>query len=360
MKYLPFLVLVVALLQGCAEGGTGGTGGITPVRDQSPTMTVSVTGRADKGPYAAGATLRAAMVEDGLMGPARVVGTGDDLGRFEIDIETTGLAVVSIDGPFFAEIAGELVDPGVALEALLIGQGAVTNINLLTHLAVPRALALVRTGIAPSNALDMVTAELRLALQPVLPAPSGTADLHVLGVLNATDTIDTEGNAWLLALSAVTEAAVADRVAAGAGSQVAWRSVLNNLRADLADDGAFSQVSLDMLIEARGAVDADRVVANLLLVDESLSRELLADAAYVSGLCTVSAGRLDCNLEVDSDIGPPADAGQSPAQGGGFDAVVANLNLFLDTDGDGLVNTDDDDDDGDGIVNEDDPLPYQS
>ena len=39
-------------------------------------------------------------------------------------------------------------------------------------------------------------------------------------------------------------------------------------------------------------------------------------------------------------------------------AWVADMDLFIDTDGDGVVNGDDTDDDGDGVADVDDDTPY--
>lgn len=364
MKFVCLILPMAVFLLGCAEGGTGGTGGVIP-----SAQVVTVSGHANKGPFAEGASITGINLSaDGQPGAAVALGITSSLGHYEVQASVDSGLLLRAEGVYFSETQGEqAVDP-IRLEAVLAPlEGQAGSINLLTHVAAPRILRLTRDGTALTQAQVLVTDELRLALSSVVPAPAGAVDFANLGVLNiVTAEPDQAGNAYLLAVSVIFEQVVLRRWEGGGGNSGAesladtWRALLDATRDDFAADGGLDAGLLSELVVARAFVNPDVVVTNLLGLDASFADALVTESgAFGSGAildCAVTAGRFFCaDLESDS-VDPAVGAPREPLS---FTTVVPNLNLFLDTDGDGLSNEVDTDDDGDGLADADDPLPYQ-
>lgn len=135
-----------------------------------------------------------------------------------------------------------------------------------------------------------------------------------------------------------------------------------------------SSPALERLLQARGLINPDLIHRNLLLLlDEALLGDVLVDSGEVTAdavdqyACGVFQDDIVCaNLGVE---GSASIAGMlaSAAVGDSVTVIIqpladsiANMNLFVDSDGDGTVNSLDDDDDGDGVVDSIDDTPYEA
>ncbi len=340
------VLLSVGLLGGCAEGGIGGTGGFAP----EPALPVTVSGTATKGPFEAGASVTATSLQSGSV--VSSAETTNLFGEFELNIAGEGATRLDISGIWYSENRGTRSESATVLSSI-VAPDLGANINVATHLIHLRVLTLMDDGMSVDSAISTATDELTLALGSVLPAPANPVDFNELTVINARQSEpNAEGNAWLLALSALAEFA-----AINAGNEPG--EVLNRLADDLADDGTISSELLAPLTLARGQLDPDRIHSHLLSLDIALSQGALDDLGVTGAseyACDAVASTVIC---MNGNDATPAD---SPAMGDRqtieLDSIVANSNRFLDTDGDGVVNTDDNDDDGDGIEDNVDPSPY--
>jgi hypothetical protein len=336
----------VLLLAGCAEGGIGGTGGFTPDIPADPVM---VSGTATKGPYVAGTSVTATSLATGNV--VSSTETSNLFGEFQINIAGEGATRITIIGSWYSENFGTQVSSSTALSSIVAPEMA-TNINVATHLIHERVLALMNDGMELEAATSSATSELTLSLSGVLPAPSNPLDVNGLTVINARqDEPNTEGNAWLLALSALVEYS-----ATQAGDEPG--ELINRLTVDLADDGVIATELLGPLLLARSRLNPDQIHSNLLQLDATLARTALDELGVAESsqyACDAAASTVVCSGL--SDAAP----GDTPAISQQFielELLVANSNRFLDTDGDGEVNEDDHDDDNDGIEDSLDNSPY--
>lgn len=366
-----FCLIVTALLLGCAEGGTGGTGGITPLADINAPLndvvpaSVSISGYSHKGPYQVGSTVRVTQLsetgESGVVRGTTVIVS--NLGDYQIIVESDGPLRIDVAGRYFSETVGEFTDAGIELSAIInpISEDTRANVNLLTHLIHSRVRQLIDAGsIDVGQAIEMAQSEFLLAFSNLLPAPDSATVFSNLLIINSVQQGDDEtGNAYLLALSSVLEQYAAN-LAATNNTEPLLELVnfTDQLAADLADDGAldlWAEVAED-LQQAMAELNPPAIYLNLLRIDELLDLAIEAsdlessELAVFSETVLVVADAFEFSVNVDSDN--PLTATIALRE------IVANIDLFIDTDGDGLVNRDDDDDDGDGIADMDDDTPY--
>jgi hypothetical protein len=237
-----------------SDGGT-----LEPESSGEPPSTV-LEGHAEKGPLILGSTVVASVLEpDGQPSGETYFGMiDDDAGGFSLELPP-GLLALLVDGYYFDEIDGQLSAAPLALRGtVVLGGGAASRVNVLTHLRDARALALIAAGTDPALALSQAAAECILALEigaGVVPV----AAVDSLGIFGA-GTLD---DAYLLAVSATLLRAAHD--AAGPGGSVSGQLqlLLNGLAADLADDGLLEPGALPPLRAAEAAVDAQSVLDNL-------------------------------------------------------------------------------------------------
>lgn len=357
--------MLTALLLGCAEGGTGGTGGIA---DSAPAdLVVSISGYDHKGPYQLGSIVSVIQLsetgESGVVrGTTKIV---SNLGDYEITVVSNGPLKIDVSGRYFSETVGEFTAEGIELSAIadpLSGDTRV-NVNLLTHLIHSRVLQLIDDGsIDVGQAIEMAQSEFLLAFSNLLPPPDNATVFSNLLIFNSVQEGDDEtGNAYLLALSSVLERYAANLAEANNTEQhFELDSFINQLADDLGDDGALdltAEVAAD-LQQAMAEINPPAIYLNLLKIVELLvlaveASDLAPDLDPSSDLepsPVVVADSFEFSIDVDGDN--PLTAMTPVAK------IVADIDLFIDTDGDGLVNRDDEDDDGDGIADVDDDTPY--
>lgn len=307
--------LLAALLIACGGGDDGVVGtGLT----DSPGAVVRVSGAAEKGPFVRGSEVLVSRLNaDGGSSTATTLSEiQDDLGTFTFQVSTPGPVLIVADGYHWNELTGMLSQGRLVLRAVYNVTTQETQrayVNVLTHLTYKRTQVLMAQGIDVVQALSTAEADVLRALSPVLPvtAISNFTQFSIYD-LDASRAI---GNAYVLALSAAVYQAAMTRSVSNESSVDAELSVLlNDFSSDLADDGDID--------------DAPQLSAL-----SAATRRLRPDL-----IRTILENR---SVDVAQEKLP-----------------VADMDLFIDTDGDGVVNAQDEDDDNDGMRDEDDVSPY--
>ncbi|XOV89280.1 MAG: thrombospondin type 3 repeat-containing protein [Pseudomonadota bacterium] len=348
------LILLLALAAGCSEGGIGGTGSVVPGPDP-----LLVSGQANKGPFDAGAVITATRLSGAGQVQAETVGR---LGEFSLSLLPDAAYQIRVNGRYFSETGGVVPDAPVTLTAVVSPrENEPVNVNVATHLIHRRVLALIDDGTAASTAIDMATSELVATLSPLLPAPANPLEFTQLALINAAQAQpNEEGNAWLLALGALIEIA--------AGPDVG--ELLDSLATGFAVSGRLDSNLLTPLQLAMRQVNPDDVHASLIGLEPAFSQGVLvASGAFTQAQaalanCRVFGSTLLCTGEMalpagslDNALGELASATSETFS---ISSLVADMNRFIDSDGDGLVNAVDPDDDNDGIADSADAAPYDN
>jgi hypothetical protein len=202
-------------------------------------------------------------------------------------VAEAGNALVTATGRYFDEVSGQVSSEAVTLRALVVLPGAATTrvyVNPLTHLAERRALALYLAGTPLADALARAEGEVRTALRigPWQYDPGPAQALTLTGG-------DTDGNAYLFALSAVLiEVAKARAVLDGVTVGERVQPLLDGLAEDLRDDGAISS--------ARN-VELDTAMRTL---DLAATEHALAARLAATGV-TAAPPDLDRMFDTDGD-----------------------------------------------------------
>ena len=216
---------------GGRSSATGGAGG------SSTSLSHSVLGSVQKGPFIRGTTLTLQELDDSLSPTGRsfTFETNDDLGHFILPENVNSRYVeVIANGYYFDELANQLSNSQLTLRTISdISTSSVVNANLLTSLAAARERNLVAAGHNFQSA--RIQAE-----QEVLNALSfGDAPTSNFDQMDITHTGDTNG--LLLAASLLLERLAYMR---GAISPVAQLSqLIANVTADIAPDGSFDDMT---------------------------------------------------------------------------------------------------------------------
>ncbi len=314
MRLLRGALLVAILSVSACGGGGGGGGSSSSTPPPSTPATVTVEGVAQKGPMMAGASISVSSVSPrGVIGaPIATTTTNDDLGRYVFDVESGQIIAITATGGFHDELHGTPESAAVQLRAVLevstdVRQTA--NVNVLTHLAAPRILALLAGGATLADAERTALAELVDELGGVIEAPD-LSPLHTMSLYSPAR-FDPR-SAYLLTLSAwIAEHGrqLADDRSSGIATEL--QAVLDGMADDFRDGSMDDVPAMDAIIAAGRRVDVEGVMANLAAL---ASRE--GSARY------------------------PGD-----------------MMLFVDSDSDGRANLFDSDDDGDGVADDADSYP---
>ncbi len=356
MRY-GFTLLLLGILAGCSEGGTGGTGGITPPPLDMGTATTSIAGFANKGPLAAAASVTLAPLSaTGVVGETLTMSTtSGNVGEFLISAAITGPVIINASGDYFSEITGTAEGAvNLSMVAVPTELSEIHNINLLTTITTPRIQALMANGIAADQAITMAETELLQGFNSTLGSIDNTNGFSRLLLFAELQTdIDLEGNSYLLALSSLFEQvaqtrALSNDLDAPGNMQAMIESVAN----DLSADGVLTQPELlaEILVAMQG-INPDQILLNLFLLQPSFQSEVLtgtplAEESNVS--CSITRGELVCLAGGSNAVTTTLSATN----------LIADLDRFIDTDGDGTVNNEDLDDDNDGIEDANDETPY--
>jgi hypothetical protein len=369
IKYY-FLLNVILFFVGCSEGGIGGTGGVT-----APPGGESTFGNANKGPYSDTASVTSRTITDnGSITPEVISGVmaGGIFGNYEVRTDANTTQLIEVSGSYFSENRGSIQDAAVTLRSVSLSGQFPANVNIATHLIHLRVINLISEGMQATTAIDTAEDELLLALSGLISVPSDATDFSNLVLINAQPgSLNQEGNAWLLALSSLLEkSAMLASERSGIGVEQEITNKLESIASDLEPDGILANQTLDDLVDARVQINPDEIHRNLLFLDNSLRRDLLVASGEPAGSLTEYA----CGVFQDEIL--CANLGTDAASAAGFvlsspiveegvtliriplEDIIADMNLFIDTDGDGTLNSSDVDDDDDGIPDATDAAPY--
>jgi hypothetical protein len=295
-----------------ACGGGGGGDEIIGTGDNPQTVEAA----AYKGPFIIGSNVTVnILTESGQATDSTIItSTTDDLGSFSFDLNNPSLVLIKVDGYHFNEIRGVLSNGPITLNAIYdTNDSNRVFVNILTHLISSRVSRLIQTGSGSSVAIDQAQTELVNALSNIVSV-NNIPDFSQLSVFNVDGT-NSNGNAYLLALSAIVYQ-YADLEVGGDSSLLSGKlaETLNTLASDLADNGLVDNVGLlSGLVNTVGTINPNDVINNLT------ARSIAVNGTAID---------------------------------------VPDINLFIDTDGDGYVNSVDTDDDNDNILDVSDPNPY--
>lgn len=192
------ILAALLLLVSCGGGGGGGDGG---------TISLTLSGGAQKGPYLAGAVVTAWRLDasTGARTATSLTTTTDANGNFNVAaIPWTGLTEINVAGRYFDEVANGNNTGSIGLSALVDLQANTTvRVNLYTHLLAARVRVLMGAGSSYATARAQALSEL-----------AARFDLELIGGigpegLNLTDGAGThrQDNANLLLFSAAMLAA---------------------------------------------------------------------------------------------------------------------------------------------------------
>jgi len=307
LRKLCSITAIMLLLAACGGGddGISGTG-------------FDIKGAAQKGPFETGSTVTANILTDKGEPTSQTITTetNDELGGFSFNVEAATVLQISVDGYHFNEIKGARSDGPLTLRAIYdVSNDAMQNaqVNVLTHLIHNRVLKLIAEGRSATDSIASAQLEFIAAFQSVIPVD----DIQDFTHLNLYDINDqfSKGNAYLLALSSIVyQYAMSESRLKNSSVDAELTAVLNYLVNDFANDGQI----------------ADLVVLSNL----TTSSRLLRPDDIGENLRNKSYQVLNQNLQ------------------------VAQMDRFIDTDGDGLLNIYDDDIDGDGKLNTIDDSKY--
>ena len=308
---------IAALLTACGGGDDGVVGtGLTDAPGAG--AVVRVSGAAEKGPFVKGSEVMVSRLNaDGGSSTATTLSEiQDDLGTFTFQASVPGPVLIVADGYHWNELTGTLSQGRLVLRAVYNVTAEETQtayVNVLTHLTYKRTQVLMAQGIDVAQVLSKAESDVLRALRSVLPVTeiSNFTQLSIYD-LDASRAV---GNAYVLALSAAVYQAAMTRSVSNVSSVDAELSVLlNELAGDIADDGEIDNATqLAALSEATRRLRPDLIRAILEKRSVDVAQKMLP---------------------------------------------VADMDLFIDTDGDSIVNAQDEDDDNDGMRDGEDASPY--
>lgn len=306
-KYLPVVGIAFAMLTGC--GGSGGS-------NSNESNSVTVNGAVEKGPYIIGSNVTVGKLNDAgqSIDSTLTTQTINDLGDFSFSYEQGALVQIKANGYYRNEITGELSAGTLNLRSIYVvsfenQQNA--HVNILTHLASNRVLDLISNGTPASEAISTAKDEMIILLDEIAPSPS-IDSFATLGLYDSTG--NEEGNAYLTLISSLFyqySLILASNNSTNPDAELTL--VLNELANDFADGNVEDPSIFNRLQQTMAIIDPVSVQQHL------------------------------------NEIAQLANSSSTPA----------NINLFLDSDLDGITNEYDPDDDNDNIPDNEDSTPYQ-
>lgn len=218
-------LFVLFFLSGCSDDGESTAGGAT-IGGNAITV-ASVSGVAQKGPFAAGSKVIAYELDgDGLRQTGKAfVGKTDKYGAFKLNNVSLAskYAIIEGSGYFFNEVTGEKSSGQITLNAVVdLSERDKVNINLLTQLEYDRIVYLVT-----HDSLDFAEAKLK-AEEEIISTFFGVSDSLKFEDLNIFGNSD--GDAMLLAMSTLALVNHSD------GD---FSEFLAEFSADIEEDGVF-------------------------------------------------------------------------------------------------------------------------
>ncbi len=222
-----------------------------------------IEGMVHKGPFAQGSRIHVLGFSDLTRPPSTVteVRTATDLGDFRTAAKTPLVALLA-EGSYFNELTDQISDRPLSLQALaaLEKDGPRTvNINLITHVSVPRARMLHERGMSLASAQAQAEDELRVALSLAWPTrtPLRGRDLSLV-----SPDPDKRAYLWAATLRYLRVAQTAG-AQAGANSAGYMQSLLDQTSQGLASTGRFNAPEATQFAAARGAGVPSALIATL-------------------------------------------------------------------------------------------------
>ncbi len=308
LKCTTLMLLVLLGASGCGSGSSQSDG--SPLNEK-----VNVNGAVEKGPFIVGSTVTINMLsEQGEnTGFTIVTNTTDDLGSFQYSVESEKLLQITSTGYYRNEITGGLSTGILTLRSIYKATSESEQyayVNLLTHLTSNRVLQLIRSlGVSYEQAVEQTEAEFLSTFERVI---AGSPDSKFSSFSIYESQVST-GSAYLLAVSSVIYQYAIDRSNENATNPDAELALLiNEIEEDFGEDGVIG--------------DEDKI-------------ELLRSTHKNINPQVVMNNVQNWINEVD-----------------GYS--VSDINEYLDSDLDGIVNSEDLDDDNDGIEDSEDSSPY--
>jgi N-acetylneuraminic acid mutarotase len=296
-------------------GASGCGGGSSQADGSSSNEKVNINGAVEKGPFIVGSTVTINMLSElgENTGFTIVTNTTDDLGSFRFSVEADKLLQITSTGYYRNEITGELSTGILTLRSIYkatIESDQHAYVNLLTHLTSNRVLYLIRNlGISYEQAVQQTETEFLSAFERVI-ASSPDSNFSSFSIYESQGS---SGSGYLLAVSSVIYQYAIDRSntnATNPGAELAL--LINEIEEDFGADGVIDDENkIELLRRTHTEINPQEVMSNVQ------------------------------NWINDVD---------------GYS--VPDLNEYLDSDLDGIVNADDTDDDNDGIEDGKDNSPY--
>lgn len=304
--------LAIALTLAACGGGGGGNQ--PPPPPPPPAQTIDLQGVVHKGPFIAGGTVTVSSLGTSGTISQRLLSTttGSNLGNFSGAITIDQAVLIEANGRFFDEVHDSTITTAISLDAVVqVGSAnsQTANVNVLTHLAAQRTLALMANGSTAQSAINQSRDEVLLALEYIATPPQLSV-LSTVSLFSAAQ--DDPDSAYLVTLSALISQRAFD-ISREFGTDFVseLQFLLDELAQDLADGSADNKAVLNSVRDAAYYIDPDWVMSSL--------RDLATDNGS-----SLSAG---------------------------------DISMFLDSDLDGLANNVDTDDDNDGVVDAQDAYP---
>jgi hypothetical protein len=254
---------------------------------------VTLTGAVAKGPFIEGTTVTVSPVDSSgnTTGAAFSTMTSDNAGDFSVVLSYTGPVQLSANGYYYNEIEGALSGSTLTLNGMasITASGSQNAyINLVTELTFGRIKTLMGTSSTVSTAVTQADTELYTAFDvggaTFNPGADGT-QLNLLGGNNVP-------SAYLFAASSVVaEAAQLSNISGGTDAKV--QSLINQLSIDFASAGTLTSADTATLGTGRACVEPDSVMASLA-------------ARFTSIAATAVVPNINLALDSDGDNVPNA------------------------------------------------------
>lgn len=212
---------------------------------------VSISGKAQKGPFINGSSVTLFELESNFQPTGRNFNTQilDNAGNFSLTgYLSSKYATTRVDGFYYNEVCGVLSNSLITLNGIVqIDTGAV-NLNVLTHLEKSRVEYLLGTGLAFDVAKTQAQTEI-LAIFNIVP------NSNLLTSESLDISKSSEGDAILIAVSSLLQ---------GFRTESAFSLLMADIITDIRTDGVLNSTSIidDLLIHAH-ALDTTAIKGNI-------------------------------------------------------------------------------------------------
>jgi hypothetical protein len=254
---------------------------------------VTLTGAVAKGPFIEGTSVSVSPVDSSgnTTGTTFSTMTSDNAGDFSVVLSYTGPVQLSANGYYYNEIEGALSGSTLTLNGMasITASGSQNAyINLVTELTFGRIKTLMGGGASIATAVTQADTELYAAFDvggaTFSPGADGT-QLNLLGGNNLP-------SAYLFAASSVVEqAAQSSNISGGTDAKV--QSLINQLSIDFSSAGTLTSADAATIATGRVCVEPDSVMASL-------------GARFTSIASTAVVPNINLALDSDGDNVPNA------------------------------------------------------